>query len=186
MESNTYTLIILDVPLSQHSGADILSAVRQLNDAPILALSEQASSAERVMALRCGADDVLNKPCDLDECLERALALMRRYNSENQMNGRSYTIVAYEDLLLDTARRKVSIAGNHVTMTRKEYEILLFLLTHRKQVLSYEQIYRNVWKEEFLGDNSVLNYHIHTLRKKLGSDWIETVYGIGYCMRSLY
>lgn len=125
---------------------------------------------------------MLNKPYDLEECLARAQALMRRDATANKIIGRSYTVVGYENLILDTAMCRVFIAGNHITTTRKEYEILLYMLTHRKQVLSYEQIYRNVWKEEFLGDSSVVNYHIHAIRKKLGSDLIETIYGIGYCV----
>uniref|UniRef100_UPI002A81B4C8 winged helix-turn-helix domain-containing protein n=1 Tax=Hungatella effluvii TaxID=1096246 RepID=UPI002A81B4C8 len=86
-------------------------------------------------------------------------------------------------ILLDTANRIVSVSGENITLTRKEYEILLYLLTHRRQVLTFEQIYNAVWKDVFIGDNSVIFFHVAQLRKKLGGNWIENVYGVGYRMR---
>lgn len=183
IQANSYTLIIMDVLLSQNGGTHVLGLIRQMCKGALFVLSEQASSAERVLALQCGADDVLNKPYDLEECIARAQSLMRRDIAVNPIIGRNYAVVGYEDLILDTARRRVFIGGRNVTLARKEYEILLYMLTHRKQVLTYEQIYDAVWKDVFLGNNSVVSYHVHTLRKKLGEEWIESVYGVGYCMR---
>lgn len=183
IQTRPYTLIILDVLLSCDGGFDLLREIRQMNNVPILALSEQASSAERVLAMKCGADDVLNKPYHLSECLIRAQALMQRYTEHHKLEGRSYAIVGFEDLMLDTAMRKVSVAGKEITLTRKEYDILLYLLTHRRQVLTYSQIYDAVWQDVFLADCAVVPYHISNLRQKIGKDWIETVYGVGYHMR---
>lgn len=183
IRAKAYTLIIMDVLLSQSGGLEILREIRQMDEMPILALSEQASATERVIALNCGADDVLNKPYDLEECLARAQSLMRRYTKQNQIDERGYALVSHEEILLDTAKRIVSVAGESITLTRKEYEILLYMLTHRKQVLTFEQIYNAVWNEVFLGDNSVIFYHMAQLRKKLGGNWIESVYGVGYRMR---
>lgn len=183
IQKNAYSLIIMDVLLSQNGGLDILRAIRQTDEMPILALSEQASATERVLALNSGADDVLNKPYDLEECLARAQALMRRYTKQNPIGERGYALVSHEDILLDTAKRMVSVAGKNIVLTRKEYEILLYMLTHRRQVLTFEQIYSAVWKDVFLGDNSVIFFHVAQLRKKLGGDWIENVYGVGYRMR---
>lgn len=183
IREKTYTLIIMDVLLSQSGGLDVLREIRQMDETPILALSEQASASERVLALNCGADDVLNKPYDLEECLARAQALMRRYTKQNHITERGYALVSHEDILLDTAKRIVSVSGENIALTRKEYEILLYLLTHRKQVLTFEQIYNAVWKDVFLGDNSIIFYHVAQLRKKLGGNWIENVYGVGYRIR---
>lgn len=183
IRTGSYTLIIMDILLSCDGGLDVLREIRKMNNVPILALSEQASSAERVLVMKCGADDVLNKPYDLEECLVRAQVLMQRYNEHHKISGRSYAVVGFEELLLDTAGRKVSIAGNEVRLTRKEYDILLYMLMHRKQVLSFEQIYNAVWNEVFIADNSVIFYHVSKLRKKIGESWIENVYGVGYRMR---
>lgn len=183
IQKKPHTLIIMDILLSQSGGLDVLREIRKMDEMPILALSEQAGATERVLALNCGADDVLNKPYDLEECLARAQALMRRYTKQNHIAERGYALVSHEDILLDTANRIVSVSGENIALTRKEYEILLYLLTHRKQVLTFEQIYNAVWKEVFLGDNSIIFYHVAQLRKKLGGNWIENVYGVGYRMR---
>lgn len=183
IRTKTYTLIIMDILLSCDGGLDVLREIRRMNNVPILALSEQASSAERVLAMKYGADDVLNKPYDLEECLIRAQILMQRYTEHHKIGGRNYAIVDSAELLLDTAARKVSIAGKEIKLTRKEYDILLYMLMHRKQVLSFEQIYNAVWKEVFIADNSIIFFHVSRLRKKIGERWIENVYGVGYRMR---
>lgn len=183
IKGNSYTLVIMDVLLSQDGGVDVLRMVKQISDGALLVLSEQASSAERVLALKCGADDVLNKPYDLEECVARAQSLMRRDITVNPIIGRSYAVVGNEDLMLDTARRRVVIAGRDITLKRKEYDVLLYMLTHRKQVLTYEQIYTAVWNEDYLNDNSVVFFQVNQLRKKLGDEWIENVYGVGYRLR---
>ncbi len=182
MQDRQYSLVIMDVLLSTVEGLEMLRVVKRIHDRPLFILSEQASSAERVLALKSGADDVLTKPFDLEECLARSHTLLRQETARHPTTGRKYVMVGQDDLLLDTASRMVSLNGAEIKLTRKEYEILLYLLTHRKQVLSYEQIYTAVWKDEFFSGNTIVHFHIHTLRKKLGSDWIETVYGIGYRM----
>ena len=180
MRVKPYTLIIMDVLLSQSGGLEILREIRQMDETPILALSEQASATERVLALNSGADDVLNKPYDLEECLARAQALMRRYTQLNHITERSYALVSHGDLLLDTARRRVSVGDKNVELTRKEYDILLYFIKNRNRILTFEQIYNAAWKEEYLFENSTIFYHVGNLRKKLEADWIESKYGVGY------
>mgnify|MGYP005893645307 CR=1 FL=1 len=86
---------------------------------------------------------------------------------------------------MDTARRRVSVKGKEVTLTRKEYDILLYFLKNRNRVLTYEQIYTAVWKEEYYGDNATIFYHVGNLRRKVqAADWITSTYGIGYFIRN--
>lgn len=185
LQTKQYSLIIMDVLLSTVSGVEMLKVMRHLNDRPLFILSEQASSAERVLALKCGADDVLTKPFDLEECLARAYTLMRRETSRHPTTGRRYVVVGQEDLILETDSRTVSVSGNEIKLTKTEYDILLYLLINRKQVLTYEQIYHTVWKDDFFSDKSIVVYHVHNLRKKLGGNWIEGIYGVGYLMRDI-
>lgn len=185
MQGKQYSLVIMDVLLSTVEGIEMLSIVKQIHDRPLFILSEQASATERVLALKSGADDVLTKPFDLEECLARAHTLMRRETQRHPTSGRKYAVVGQEDLLLDTASRMVSVSGNEIKLTKTEYDILLYLLIHRKQVLTYEQIYHAVWKDGFFSDKSIVVYHVHNLRKKLGGDWIESLYGVGYRMRDV-
>ena len=151
-----------------------------MNPLPILALSETASTADKVAALKCGADDFLNKPYDLEECLARAQALMRRYTQLNHISGRNYALVSHGNLMLDTARRQVTVGNEKIILTKKEYDLLLYFIKNSNRVLTFEQIYNAVWHEEYLMDNSTIFYHVGNLRKKIKADWIESQYGVGY------
>lgn len=180
LQEKLYTLVILDACLSENGGTALIEQIRQMNPLPILALSETASTADKVAALNCGADDFLNKPYDLEECLARAQALIRRYTQLNHINGRSYALVSHGDIMLDTARRQVIIGDDKIILTKKEYDLLLYFIKNRNQVLTFEQIYNAVWNEEYLMDNSTIFYHVGNLRKKIKADWIESRYGVGY------
>ena len=180
MQKEPYSLVIIDACLSQTRGTEIIQQIRYINSLPILALSETASTADKVAALQCGADDFLEKPYELEECLARAQALIRRYTQLNHITGRTYALVSHGDLLLDTARRQVSVAGKKVKLTKTEYAILLYFLKNRNRVLTYEQIYNAVWNEEYFMDNATIFYHVGNLRRKLGADWVVSEYGVGY------
>lgn len=180
LKKNLYTLIILDACLSQNNSTALIGQIRQMNPLPILALSETASTADKVSALKVGADDFLHKPFELEECLARAQALMRRYTQLNHVAERGYALVSHGNLLLDTARRRVLVGDKNVELTRKEYDILLYFIKNRNRILTFEQIYNAVWKEEYLFDNSTIFFHVGNLRKKLEADWIESKYGVGY------
>lgn len=116
----------------------------------------------------------------LDECLARAQALIRRYTQLNHIEGRNYALVSHGDLMLDTARRQVTVGNEKVILTKKEYDLLLYFLKNRNRVLTFEQIYHAVWQEAYLTDNSTIFYQVGNLRRKLKADWIETKYGVGY------
>lgn len=181
MMLHNYSLIIMDVLLSETGGHDVISAMREKRPMPILILSEQASIEDKVLALKNGADDFLEKPYELDECLARAQALMRRYTELNHIPQRGYAFVTHEDVFIDTARRIVYVEGKVIELTRKEYELLIYFIKNRSQVLTYEQIYLAVWHEEYFGNNGTIFYHIRQLRKKLEMQAIiESVHGVGY------
>lgn len=185
MQTHSYCLIILDVLLADGMGQEIISIIRQMNPVPILALSEDASIANKVLALKNGADDFLQKPYDLEECLARAQALLRRYTELNHISERNYAVVSHEGLLLDTGRRLLSINGKEISLTPKEYGILLYLLKNRRQIMTYEQIYEAVWKDMYLNDRDTVFYHVGQLRRKIGAKWVESVYGVGYRLREI-
>lgn len=184
MMTHNYSLIIMDVLLSENGGHDVISVIREKRPMPILVLSEQASTEDKVLALKNGADDFLEKPYDLDECLARAQALMRRYTELNHVTQRGYAFVTYEDVFIDTARRIVYAESRKIELTRKEYDLLIYFMKNRSQVLTYEQIYRAVWHEDYFGENSTIFYHIGQLRKKLNMKAvIESVHGVGYRLK---
>lgn len=157
LRTRHYCLIILDVLLSDGSGNQVITEIRKLRPMPIFVLSEQASTSERIMALKCGADDCMEKTDDFEECLVRAQTLLRRYTELNHLSQHGYAVVSHEGLLLDTASRIVSVDGNEVSLSPKEYSILLYLLKNRNHILSFEQIYNAVWNQPFYRPERKLN-----------------------------
>lgn len=185
MRMENYSLIIMDVALSEQSGREVIAAMRDLQPMPILILSESASTQERVAALNHGADDFLAKPYELDEYLAKAQALLRRYTELNHIAARGYAFVSHDKLLLDTARRTVLVDGEEVALSKKEFDVLHYLLKHRNQVLTYEQIYETVWNDIYMEDKSTIFFQIKQLRRKLGDpELIKSVHGIGYRISS--
>lgn len=181
MRQSNYSLIIMDVAISEKSGREVLAVMRELQPMPILILSESASTQERVAALNQGADDFLAKPYELEEYLAKAQALLRRYTELNHIAERSYAFVGHEKLLLDIARRTVLVEGKEVALSKKEFDVLHYLLKHQNRVLTYEQIYETVWKDIYLEDKSTIFFQVKQLRRKLGDpELIKSVHGIGY------
>ncbi|MDD3417440.1 MAG: response regulator transcription factor, partial [Lachnospiraceae bacterium] len=169
------------VALSEQSGREVIAAMRDLQPMPILILSESASTQERVAALNHGADDFLAKPYELNECLAKAQALLCRYTELNHIAERGYAVVSHDKLLLDTVRRTVLVEGEEVALSKKEFDVLHYLLKNRNRVLTYEQIYETVWNDIYMEDKSTIFFQIKQLRRKLGvPELIKSVHGIGY------
>lgn len=185
MRINNYSLIVMDVALSEQAGREVVTVMRELQPMPILILSESASTQERVTALNQGADDFLAKPYELEEYLAKAQALLRRYTELNHIAERGYAFVSHDKLLLDTARRTVLVEGEEVSLSKKEFDMLHYLLKHRNRVLTYEQIYETVWNDIYMEDKSTIFFHVKQLRRKLGDpELIKTVHGVGFRMNS--
>lgn len=185
MRQKKFSLIVIDLILSENAGQSVITAMREIQPMPILILSENSSTSDQVAALQNGADDYLEKPYSLEICLAKAQALLRRYTELNHIAERGYAVVCHENLLLDTARRIVSFNGNEIALSRKEYEILLYLMRNKNRVLTYEQIYEAVWKDTYLNDNATIFYQIGQLRRKLGNaGLIESVHGVGYRLKN--
>ncbi len=185
IQIHSFCLIILDIPLLDGMEIEKIITFRQMNPMPILVLSEDTGVTERVNALKSGADDFLQKPYDMEECVARIQALLRRYTELNYVTENHYKIVSYNGLLLDTGRRLLSVNGKEIALTPKEYGILELLLKNRRQIMTYEQIYEAVWKGAYLGDadKEVVFYQIGQLRRKIGKERIESVYGTGYRLK---
>lgn len=185
MRQKNYSLIVVDLSLSEAAGHDVIMELRKMQPMPILILSESGSVTDKVKALNNGADDYLEKPYDLEICMAKAQALLRRYTELNHIAERGYAVVCHEQLLLDTARRIVSFNGSEIKLSKKEYDLLLYLLNHKNRVLTYEQIYEAVWNDAYLNDRSAIFYHIGQLRRKLGdAELIESVHGVGYRLKN--
>lgn len=174
-----YDAIVLDIALPDGSGLELLQRWRQEESVtPVLMLTARNATRDRIQGLDYGADDYLGKPFDLDELAARLRAIARRGQ------GRALPILKWNDLTLDPAARRVTLAGKVVSLPRREFAVLQALMEQPEHVRSRAQLEDRLygWQEE-VGSNAV-EVHIHNLRSKLGRGTIETVRGEGYRMGS--
>ncbi len=178
-----YSAVVLDVMLPGMDGITLCRALRKRgNRVPILLLTARDSVEDRVAGLDAGADDYLVKPFSFDELSARIRALLRRPQTA------APTVLRAGAVALDPARREVTARGKPVSLTTKEFMLLELFLRHPGQVLSREQITRQVWSGDFEGDSNVLEVHVRNVRRKLAEagheEAIETVRGAGYRFRA--
>lgn len=181
---HNYQLVILDISLSETEGLQLIRFMRQMKDMPILALSSQGGIESRERAFHMGADDFMEKPLELRECLVRAQALLRRYNAAAPPlpGQRRYTIVNLANLLVDPMTRRTLYNGRELELSRREFDLLYLLASHEGRVLTHEQLRYYVWGDDFAGDeNKAIPVSVSRLRHKLdGVSFIESVRGVGY------
>lgn len=171
----SFAAVVLDLGLPRRDGPSVLSTLRGAgNPVPVLVLTARDQVADKVRCLDLGADDYVVKPFDLDELAARLRALVRR------SQGRADASLRHGDLILDPAARSVTLKGLPISLTGREFDLLHTLLDAAGRVLTRrmldEQLY--AWGEA-VGSNA-LEVHIHHLRRKLGSELIRTVRGVGY------
>ncbi len=175
LQSETFDLVVLDLGLPRLSGMEVLSRARSRRQTlPVLILTARDATGDKVSGLDAGADDYLVKPVDLDELAARIRALTRR------SAGRAAPLLTRGDLALDPAAHNVTLAGAPVELSSREFSLLQMLLENAGRVLSRSQLEQSVygWRDE--PDSNALEVHIHHLRKKLGSELIRTLRGVGY------
>lgn len=168
-------LVLLDLGLPDLDGLEVCRRLRGMRAGiPILMLTARAQEADLVVGLDAGADDYVTKPFRFHELSARVRALLRRV-------GPDATPVVDDDLVVDHARREVSLGGDEVALTPKEYELLQLLLLHSGKVVERQRIMRDVWRTDWVGNTKTLDMHVSSLRRKLGDAGgrIVTVRGVG-------
>lgn len=185
LTENEYDLILLDIILPDGSGDELCRTIRRYSDCPIIFLSCIEDQNMIIDALRSGGDDYMIKPVHYPELLARADAVIRRAQSRRraqdpQQNFRSFTI--------DTLRRKILRDGEEIDLSSIEYALLSYMTQHPNTLLLYQDLYRNIWDSESLGDFRTVMVHISNLRKKIDPyrrGIIQTVRGAGYIFSDL-
>lgn len=176
LDSESFDLLLLDIVLPDESGLQVLQWLRARGSlTPTMMLTARDSVSDRVSGLDGGADDYLAKPFAVPELLSRVRALLRRQGSQRSA---LWQIGAIE---IDTKRRKVSVAGDEVSLSQREFDLLCVLAAEPGKVITRLQLERTSLNGDELESNA-LDVHIHNLRKKLGSSCIETVRGVGYAL----
>jgi two-component system, OmpR family, response regulator QseB len=170
-----YDCIVLDIGLPRMSGLDVLQHIRESNnDVPVLILTAQDDLSDRVRGLDAGADDYLVKPFEFAELCARLRALTRR------TRGKASECIRYKNIYIDTSAHTVEYDGRPVELSRREYTLLIEMITNQGRVLSRQHLEQKLysWGDEI--ESNTIEVYIHHLRKKLYSDLIKTVRGIGY------
>lgn len=173
MDTEKFDLLLLDVMLPGINGYELMEYARSL-ELPVIFLTALGSTENKVKGLKMGADDYLTKPFEIVELLARVEAVLRRYH-------KAETILNIFDVVIDTASRSVMQNGEPVSLTMKEFELLLLLARNRNIALFRETIYETVWGGEYMGQSRTVDLHIQRLKKKLNWDSeITAVYKVGY------
>lgn len=188
-------LVVLDVMIPGIDGLEVCRRLRSASGAsagtppdpglPIIMVTAKDSVPDRVAGLKAGADDYLTKPFSIEELLARVEALLRR-SGRGRAGADREVWLRMADLVVNTTTREVRRGRQGIELTTKEYELLVYLLRHPRQVLSREQIYEAVWGYDFAGESNVLDVYIRYLRNKVdrhGPPLIHTVRGVGYVMK---
>jgi DNA-binding response OmpR family regulator len=178
---NAYDFVLLDIGLPDYNGFDLLKEARQANrDAAFIILTARSETDDKIKGLDLGADDYLAKPFSLMELQSRMQAILRR------RHGLTSNSIKIGDFVMDINNRTVQYQNQPVNLTRKEFDLLHYLALHKNRVLTRMQLTEHIWgdvmEEDY--DSNYIDVHIKNLRKKLsaftGTDWLETVRGIGY------
>jgi two-component system response regulator QseB len=178
LRTEQFDLLLLDLGLPRKDGLQVLKSLRARHETlPVLIITARDAVSDRVQGLDAGADDYLVKPFDLDELAARIRALLRR------KSGRTVPGIEHLGVTLDPATHRVTHAGREITLSPKEFALLRLLMERPGHILSRSQIEAKLygWGEEV--ESNAVEVHIHGLRRKLGSDFIVNVRGVGYRVR---
>jgi DNA-binding response OmpR family regulator len=175
-------LLILDWMMPGMTGVEICRRLRATgNKAPVILLTAKEDVGDRVAGLDAGADDYVIKPFKIEELLARVRAHLRRTQEENP------DLLQFADLSLNRRTREVFREGRAIELTAKEFDLLDYLLTHARQVITRDQILEKVWGYDFMGDSNIIEVYVRYLRLKLEEHQekrlIQTIRGVGYVLR---
>jgi DNA-binding response OmpR family regulator len=186
LNDSEYNLVLLDIMLPYKSGDEVLKDLRGYSDIPVIMISAKDMTSTKIDLLKLGADDYITKPFDLGEVAARVASQLRRAHKQDKLN----MLITYKDMILDSNIKQVTVNGQILELTAKEYHILELLLQNQSKVFSKANIYETVWGEEYLGDDNAVKTHMSNLRNKLKKanpeeDYIETAWGLGYRLYSI-
>lgn len=180
-----FDLILLDVMLPEMDGVEICRRVREVSTVPIIMLTARGDIEDKVVGLDTGADDYITKPFVIPELLARIRAALRKHNVFVQQQTED--VLSVKNMVLLPSRYEVQINGQHVELTKKEYDLLEYLVRHKNWVLDRERIVQEVWGYDYMGNTNVVDVYVRYLRSKLdepfGQKYIYTIRGVGYVVK---
>lgn len=180
---NRFDLILLDLMLPGLTGEELVAEIRKTVLTPIIVVSAKSALEDRVKLLKSGADDYITKPFEREELLARVEAVLRRCSNtvEEPKDGKN---LSFKQLVLKESSREVFVKGNLLSLTAHEFDILKLLLQYPERVFTKEQVFEEIWKSGYYGEDNTINVHISNIRKKIKDfdedSYIKTVWGIGF------
>ena len=185
LERHTVHLVLMDVMMPEMDGITAVAALRRQYNLPVILLTAKSEDTDKVLGLNVGADDYVTKPFNPVELLARVRSQLRRYMHWSGRNVGEDTCLTVGGLSLDDRRKQVTVDGEPVTLTPREYDILKLCMENPGTVMSPREIYRRVWQEDPLGSEGVVAVHIRHLREKIEINpaeprYIQVVWGQGY------
>lgn len=180
-----YVLCILDVMLPGKDGFEICKAIRKEKNIPIIMVSAKRDDIDKIRALGLGADDYITKPFSPSELVARVKAHLARYDRLVASTVPQNDVLEIRGLKIDKTARRVFVNNEEKVFTTKEFDLLLFLASNPNKVFSKDELFRNIWDMESIGDIATVTVHIKKIREKIEYDtskpqYIETIWGVGY------
>lgn len=174
-------IVLLDIMLPGMDGFAVCKLIREEYNVPLFIMSARTNKEDKMNGLLLGADDYIEKPYDMDVLIAKVKAVYRRYYDKTS----SQQIIAFGTLVMDVTGHKVSLSGNELSLTVKEFDLLKLLMENEGKVLKKEWLFDQVWGVDSFSEPSTLTVHIKWLRLKIESDpknptYIQTVWGVGY------
>ena len=180
-----YDLYILDLMLPGIDGFDICRQIRDVKNTPIILVSAKKDDIDKIRGLGLGADDYMTKPFSPSELVARVKAHMARYDRLTESAAPKNKVIEIRGLRIDTTARRVWVNGQEKNFTTKEFDLLTFLASHPNHVYTKEELFREIWDMESVGDIATVTVHIKKIREKIEFNtakpqYIETIWGVGY------
>ena len=183
--SDDFELVILDLMLPGVDGFEICRQVRETKNTPIIMVSAKKDDIDTTRGLGLGADDYMTKPFSPSELVARVKAHLTRYERLVSSNVRENTVVEIRGIKIDKTARRVWVNGEEKNFTSREFDLLTFLAENPNHVYTKEELFREIWDMDSIGDIATVKVHIKKIREKIEKDtakpqYIETIWGVGY------
>lgn len=180
-----FDIIILDIMLPGMDGFDICKEIRKEKDIPIIMVSAKKEDIDKIRGLGIGADDYMTKPFSPSELVARVKAHLARYERLLTNNKPENETIEIRGIKIDKTARRVFVNGEEKSFTTKEFDLLTFLAEHPNHVYTKEELFREIWDMDSIGDIATVTVHIKKIREKIEADtsnpqYIETIWGVGY------
>ena len=183
--TDAYDIILLDIMLPKLTGLEVCQIIREFSDVPIIMLTAKGDDMDKIIGLEYGADDYITKPFNILEVKARIKARLRRNTRSDESRESRANVIEKKGLKIETDSRRVYINGNEVSLTAKEFELVLLLVSNPNKVYSRDELLKEIWGATYPGDARTVDVHVRRLREKIEAhpadpEDIHTKWGVGY------